>query len=43
MTVPREITKHTIQEESLILTPRKELVMGTVHKPRQGGINSVLL
>ena len=47
MTVPRKITIQTTQKESLVLTPRKEhyrtLLVGTVHKPRQGGINSVPL
>ena len=43
MTVPRKITKYPTQEESLILTPRKEFVVGSVHKPRQGGIDSVPL
>ena len=43
MTVPRKISIHTTREESLILISRKELIVGTVHKPRQGGINSVPL
>ena len=34
---------HTQQAESLILTSRNELLVGTVHKPRQGGIKSVPL
>ena len=41
MTVPRKIPVH-IQERNdyYILGPMLVLIVGTVHNPRQGGINS---
>ena len=43
MTVPRKITTHNIQSLLEGTELGTELLVGTVHEPRQGGIKSIPL